>query len=187
MISFLKGKIIFLGANKIDLLVNNIGYEVFLPAHKLVRLTLDQELEIFVYQYLTEDRNQLFGFLARRDKEVFELLIGVSGVGPKTALSIFAAGGGEQIIQAVQQASLVFFQQVKGLGTKTAQRIIVDLKNKAGGLKDLDFQAQDEVVLALRGLGFRVEEIRAVLTQLPADLLTEEEKIKFALKNLSQK
>jgi Holliday junction DNA helicase RuvA len=187
MISYLQGKVIFLGANKVDLLVNNIGYEVFLPANNLAHLTLNQELELFIHQYLAEDKNYLFGFLDRRDKEVFELLLGVSGVGPKTALSVFAAGGGERIVAAIQAAKVDFFQGVKGLGLKTAQRIIVDLKNKVGGLKDLDFQAQDEVVLALRGLGFKVEEIRSVLIKLPPELITEEDKIKFALKNLSQK
>lgn len=187
MISYLKGKVIFIDHDQVELLVSGLGYEVFLPANDLTRLILDQEVEFFVHHHIAEDKNQLFGFMHRRDKEVFKLLISVSGVGPKTALSIFAVGGGDKITVAVQNAEVNFFQAVKGLGLKTAQRIIVDLKNKMGGLKDLDFQAQDEVVQILRGLGFRSEEIRPVLARLPVELKTEEEKLKFALKNLSQK
>lgn len=186
MISYLAGKIMHLGQNKIEVLINNLGYEVFLPPNDLTKLALDQEIDLFIHQHLAEDKNQLFGFLNRRDKEVFELLLGVSGVGPKTALSVFAAGGGDRIVEAVQKSEVAFFQQIKGLGTKIAQRIIVDLKNRVGGLKDLDFRVENEVIQALRQLGFKNDEIRPVLTGLPADLTTEEEKIKFALKNLNK-
>jgi Holliday junction DNA helicase RuvA len=186
MISYLTGKIIYLGPNHLELLVNNLGYEVFLPTASLTTLHLGQSLTLFVYHHLAEDKNQLFGFLDRRDKEVFHLLLTVAGVGPKTALSVFNAGSGDRILEAVQKAEVPFFQQIKGLGLKTAQRIIVDLKNKAGSLKDLNFQASNEVVQTLRQLGFKHDEIRTVWLRLPPDLSTTEEKLKFALKNLSR-
>lgn len=190
MISKLSGKVSFKGTNKIEIEVNGVGYEVFISAGGLDKLKVDQEAEIFVYQHITEDKNDLYGFLNRQDRLVFEMLIGVSGVGPKTAQNIFSIGSGEKILGAISRADVNFFKQVKGLGGKGAQRIIVDLKNKAGSVADLDFnlEAEDESVFeALLSLGFTKGEARGVLTSLPEELKTENEKIKFALRQLGRK
>jgi Holliday junction DNA helicase RuvA len=190
MISFLKGQIAFKGINKVEIEVGQIGYEVFVSGRDLSKLSLKEQTEIFVYHYLAEDKNEFYGFLERRDKQVFEMLLSVSGIGPKTALAVFTAGDGPTILKAVSGADVNFFKQVKGLGGKGAQRIIVDLKSKAGSVVDLDFGliAVDESVYeALIGLGFSPKEARSVLVKLPLELKTENEKIKYALRELGKK
>ncbi len=189
MISRLSGKVSFKGINKIEIEVNGVGYEVFISAGNLDKIKIGQEAEIFVYQHIAEDKNDLYGFLNRQDRLVFEMLIGVSGVGPKTAQNIFSIASGEKILGAISRADVNFFKQVKGLGGKGAQRIIIDLKNKAGSVVDLDFNlesADEGIYEALLGLGFTRQEARKAMGKMPADLKTEDEKIKFALKELGK-
>jgi len=190
MISKLSGKVTFKGTHKIEIDVNGVGYEVFASVGDLDKLKIGAEAEIFIYHHIAEDKNDLYGFLNRQDRLVFEMLIGVSGVGPRTAQNIFSIGSGEKILGAISKADVNFFKQVKGLGGKGAQRIIVDLKAKAGSVADLDFnlEAEDESVFeALLNLGFMKGEARGVLTSLPEELKTENEKIKFALRQLGRK
>lgn len=190
MISFLKGIIAFKGINKVEIEVNQIGYEVFVSSRDLAKLILGDQKEIFIFHHLAEDKNDFYGFLERKDKIVFDMLLSVSGIGPKTALSVFNVGSAEEILKAISRAEVNFFKQVKGLGGKGAQRIIVDLKTKAGSVIDLDFQtaAVDESVYeALLGLGFSPNEARKALAKLPEDLKTENDKIKYALKQLGKK
>ena len=189
MISKLSGKVSFKGANRVEIEVQGIGYEVFVPPGNLDKLKIGAETEIFIYHHIAEDKNDLFGFLDRKDRAVFEMLIGVSGIGPKTAQNIFSIGSGEKILGAISKADVNFFKQVKGLGGKGAQRIIIDLKTKAGTVVDLDFNlesADEGIYEALLGLGFTRQEARKALGKMPSSLKTENEKIKFALKELGK-
>jgi len=190
MISSVRGKIIFKYQNKIEIDVGGVGWDVYLPQTEILKLEVGCAIEIFIYQHIAEEKNDLYGFMRREDKQVFEMLLGVSGVGPKTALGIFTVGNGERIVKAVAEAEVEFFRQVKGLGGKGAQRIIVDLKGKVGGLKDLDLSAETEsnesIYQALMGLGFRKEEIKKVVPKIPIELQNETERLKWALKNLGK-
>lgn len=189
MISRLKGTIIFKTNNKIELAVGGLGYEVYFSPKDITEVLPDGEIEIFTYHHVAEDKNELYGFLKREDKQVFELLLSVSGIGPKTALNIFTVGGGEEILAAITKADVDFFRQVKGLGQKGAQRIIVDLKNKVGAVVDLDFsmvEGGNDLYQVLFGLGFTRGEIAPILGKIPDDLKTENEKIKWALKLLGR-
>ena len=190
MISFLKGKIIYKSANKVEMDVNNVGYEVFISASDLPKVNIGDELKIFTFQQVAEDKNDLYGFLDRKDRLVFEMLLTVSGIGPKTALNIFGTGSGEKILTAISKADVNFFKQVKGLGGKGAQRIIIDLKSKVGSIEELDFnvESSDETIYqALLNLGFTRYEVRSVLGQMPSELKNEDEKIKFCLKKLGKR
>lgn len=189
MIGSLRGKIIFKAGNRVEVDAGGVGWEVFLSPADLNEINLGEEAEIFTYHHVAEDKNDLYGFLKREDKTVFEMLLSVSGVGPKTALAVFTAGNGARIIKAIAGAEVDFFRAVKGLGEKAAQRIIVDLRNKVGAVGDLDLTKKENsavVFQALSGLGFTGEEIRAVLPLLPPEATTEDEKIKAALKLLGK-
>lgn len=188
MISYLKGKIIYKTGRKIEIDVQGVGYEVYFSPKDINKVLLNGEVEIFTYHHLAEDKNELYGFLKREDKQVFELLLQVSGVGPKTSLNIFSVGGGEEILAAIAKADVNFFRQVKGLGGKGSQRIIVDLKNKVGSLAELDLagsESNEAIYQALLGLGFTAGEIRKVWGKIPSDL-KENEQIKFALRLLGK-
>jgi len=190
MISSLKGKISHIGLNKIEILVGDVGWEVYLPQKELSKLAINTQIQIFTYHHIAEDKNDLYGFTSRADKLVFENLISVSGIGPKTALGIFSVGDGQKIMQAVSQADVDFFRQVKGLGSKGAQRIIIDLKNKVQTIRELDLKPDSEnfktAYQALANLGFKRDEIYQSLSKLPAEIVDEQQIIKFALKNLAK-
>ncbi len=190
MISSLEGKITYKGPDWVEINVGGIGWQVFLPPSKLSRFTIDKEAKIFTYQRVAENIQELYGFITRKDKKVFELLISVSGIGPRTAMGIFSIGSGERILRAVAQADVEFFRQVKGLGNKGSQRIIVDLKSKVGSVKDLDLETGEGgnqlVYQALESLGFKKQEARSALKKLPGNIESDNEKIKFALKELGK-
>jgi len=189
MIGSLQGKIIFKADNRVEISTGGIGWEVFMSPADLNQINLGETAEIYTYHHVAEDKDDLYGFLKRKDKEVFEILLSVSGIGPKTALAIFAVGDGERIMKAISGAEVSFFRAVKGLGGKMAQRIIVDLKNKVGALRELDLTGESEGLLfqALNNLGFTAEEIRAILPLLPPEATTDNEKIKAALKLLGKR
>lgn len=189
MIGSLRGAVIYKGKEIIEIDIDGVGYEVFLTGRELGRFKVGDDVELFTYHHLTEDSSDLFGFVNRNDKRVFEMLISVSGIGPKSAIGIMTVGNGERIVKAIAEADVEFFKQVKGIGSKSAQRVIVDLKSEVGSIKDLDLEAdggKNEVVYqALESLGFRREEIRKALSEVPDDIETEDERIKYTLKQLS--
>ncbi len=190
MISSIRGRIIHKGIDRIEIDTNGIGWEVFLSKNGLSKVVMDEEIEIFTFHHLAEGCDLLYGFLSRRDKRVFEMLLSVSGIGPKISMEIFSVGNGDRILRAVSEADVEFFQQVKGLGRKGAQRIIVDLKSKVGNIKELDLKAEEggnEIIYqALQGLGFTRKEISRSLRELPENLQSEDEIIKYALKQLGK-
>lgn len=190
MISSLRGKVIYKGIDRIEIEAGGVGREVFLPRNELAKITTDKELEIFTYHHLAEGVEALYGFLSRKDKRVFEMLISVSGVGPRRAIEVFSVGSGDRILRAVSEADVEFFRQVKGVGRKGAQRIIVDLKPKAGDIKELDLEegigGNEIIYQALQSLGFNRKEISRALRDLPEDLRSENAIIKYALRRLGK-
>jgi len=190
MISQVKGSVIHKNFNKVEIDVNGVGYEIFLSRDDLTKTKIDQKVILFTHHHVAENTNNLYGFLSRKDKRVFELLISVSGIGPKISIEIFSAGAGDRILRAISEADVEFFRQVKGLGKKGAQRIIVDLRQKVGAIKELDLTTDEggNIVIyqALQGLGFKRVEIAQVLRKLPKTAKTEDEIIKFALKQFAK-
>lgn len=188
MISYLKGQSVRTPKG-IIVICHGVGYGVQIPerVHNLV--DADGQIELFVHTHVREDALELFGFGNREEQSVFELLIDVSGVGPKTALQILNFAPNE-IVNAVQQADIGFFSQVPRVGKKLAQKIIIELRSKLGSLKDLDLQPlssqHQEVKDALLQLGFAEREIDKVLPDLDVENLTPAAAIKAALPRLSR-
>jgi len=185
MIGYLKGIIKNKDINNLILDVNKVGYLLFVPFFVLEKCYLGEEKEFFVYTHVRESEISLYGFTKLEDKNVFLQLISVSGVGPKTALNIISYGNGTvNIIKAIKNADVDFFTEIKGIGKKTSQRIIVDLKSKIGGIKELDFTTEEDkdLIEALQGLGFSNKEVKKVIKDIGKDFSLEE-KVKQALKN----
>jgi len=191
MIALLNGKVELLQRPFAIIDVNGVGYKVLLPDSVYSKLTLGEKTKIFTYTYVREDALDLFGFLEADDLKLFENLLTVSGVGPKTALNIFSFGGRKDIIEAIIKGDVEFFTSVPRLGTKNAQKIIIELKNKMGSSVDLDLSGNDllenaEVVQALKNFGFSVQEAQKAVRMVKKDGLTTEERIRLALKNLGK-
>ncbi|MBL7078366.1 Holliday junction branch migration protein RuvA [Candidatus Shapirobacteria bacterium] len=185
MIGYLAGKIKSKETDSLIVKVGGVGYQIFTPLFTWQNCQINDEKEFFVYTHVRENEISLFGFLSLADKQLFIDLISVSGVGPRIAMNIISySRGSSGIIRAIQEADVEFFTSIKGLGKKSSQRIIVDLKSKLGGLKELVFEAdQDQDLLAaLKGLGFSREEIKKAVKGIKKDLPLEK-KIRLALKN----
>ena len=144
MIAFLRGTVaaVYDGAAEID--VNGVGYEVRIAGDTVQRLASagrDEEIRIYTYTYLREDQIALYGFLSREDLELFKLLITVSGVGPKGALALLSVGTADDLRFAIMTGDAKMIARAPGVGKKTAERLILDLRVKVAGLYDAGFAA----------------------------------------------
>jgi Holliday junction DNA helicase RuvA len=189
MISSLRGIIGRVGSNFVEVEVGGVGYEVQL-SKKNFELRIGDEIKLFIFTAVSENEVRLFGFETVEDLDLFKMLITVSGIGPRTAAGILGEKKSEEIIKAIGEAEVDFFKKIKGIGLKSAQRIIVDLKSKVGGLGVLDLKkeakiVEDDLYLSLKQLGFERKEIEKVRQAMPIDLVVVEEQLGWCLKNLS--
>ncbi|MNH95152.1 Holliday junction ATP-dependent DNA helicase RuvA [compost metagenome] len=134
MIDYLKGNIALRESDYVVLDVRGIGYRVFCPNPYALSTKEEEEQTLFIHYHVREDAHLLFGFGTRAEQSLFRLLLEVSGIGPKVALGILASGRPEAVIAAITQENVAFLMKLPGIGKKTAQRIILDLKDKLGAL-----------------------------------------------------
>lgn len=190
MIGFLSGKIFEVDGNEIIVDVQGVGYRVRVIDNQDSRFSIQdsRDVSLYTHTYVRESEISLYGFDSKKQLKFFELLIGVSGVGPKMAMNILRQGTPEQIQQAVVQADVSFFTKVSGIGKKNGQRIIVDLKSKLGSVAELDLSepesGSDDVFDALVSMGFDPKRVQKELQSIDASL-GEQERIKQAIKSLS--
>jgi len=190
MICGIRGKIESKDSGLVEVNVNGVYYQVFIPKRLANKIIVGETRRLRTYMQVAETEMNLYGFETREDVDMFRMLISVSGVGPKSGLVIFDDNGVEEIRQAVIDADVDFFKKVKGLGLKTAQKIIIELKSKIGGIKDLDLSAQkenaksDEAYLSLVQLGFDKKSALEVIKKIPKKLETTEKRLAWCLKNM---
>jgi holliday junction DNA helicase RuvA len=190
MISSLNGILTKIGNNFVEIEVNGVGYLVIVGNNFLKKYNEGDKLKIQTYMAVSETDISLFGFENWEEVNLFKMLISVSGVGPKTAAQMMGQCKSEEIIKAIGNANVDFFQKIKGIGRKTAQRIIIDLKSKIGGLKEIDLSdeesidSEDDLYLSLKQLGFDKKEIEKVTKKLPVSLEKIEEKLEWCLKSI---
>lgn len=184
MIGYLEGTTKHAQLGKIILFTGGIGFTVNVPSN--VNFLENQTVHLFIHTHLRDDNLSLFGFSTAQDLNLFELLISVSGVGPKIGLAIFSNASAKNITEAIGQSNLGFFTSISGVGKKTAQRIILDLKSKVNkGEIDLDsLQGHSELTDSLIALGFQKSEIGKILTQIDSSA-TLSEQIRQSLKLLN--
>lgn len=190
MIGFLSGTIHSKSTGQIIILVSGVGYLVTVSPNYLSLVKASQQAELFIYTHVREDALDLYGFLTPDELELFKLTLTVSGIGPKTALLVIDKGVGK-VEQAIKNANTDFFTTVPRLGHKNAQKIIIELKNKLGGLKDLDLSSENEesaqAIEALCNLGYTRQEALQAIQTVPESEKTLEQKISYALRRLGKK
>src|SRR3990167_7940085 len=191
MIGYLAGNVIIRNDPHLIIDVNGVGYKIHAASDVLSSVgELGSSLKLFTYTHVREDALELYGFSKYQDLKLFESLINVSGVGPRTAIGIFAIGTGDEIIKAIIDADVSFFSGVPRLGSKNAQKIIIELKNKAGGgeldLSDSSNHSRNEVTSALKTFGFSAGEINEAMRNIDVHGKKTEEQIKEALKYLGK-
>lgn len=189
MIGFLSGTIHSKTAGQIMLLTNGVGYLVTVPQNYLNKLKLKDKAELFIYSHIREDIFDLYGFATVEELELFKMILTVSGIGPKTAILVIDKGV-NKVVQAIKNADTDFFTTVPRLGHKNAQKIIIELKNKLGGLRDLDLTSENkeniEATEALQNLGYSKQEALRAIADVPVSETTLEQKISYALRNLGK-
>ncbi|MCK5332258.1 Holliday junction branch migration protein RuvA [Candidatus Parcubacteria bacterium] len=192
MISYLKGKIIFKSENFIILLAGNVGYKVFLLSYED---KVEDEVEFFTYLNVREDALTLYGFSSFSELELFEHLISISGIGPKAALGILSLADPETVKVAIAKGDSSILTRVSGIGKKTAERVVLELRNKFSNL-DSDDMLQEkskeisdyaDVIEALVSLGYSNQQAKKALANIPAEIKDVSERIKMALKELGKK
>lgn len=171
--------------------VQGVGYEVMLPTPEIERLNLGDKTKFYTYHAIRDNAEELYGFPSLTAKRLFEMLISVNGVGPKAAMAILSLGSSEDVRNAIANTDAGFISKAAGVGKKSAERIIVDLRDKVGapskyGTSDASFLAPaaapgDEALDALIALGFPLKEASAALAEVDPTLPVEE-RIKLALK-----
>jgi Holliday junction DNA helicase RuvA len=141
MIDFLRGKLIYREADYIVLDVNGVGYRLFCPNPFAISADEGKELTLYAHHHVREDAAILFGFQSREEQALFRRLLVVTGIGPRVALGILSAGRPEAVVSAIYQEDINFLVKLPGIGRKTAQRIILDLKDKLADLPMLQTAA----------------------------------------------
>ena len=191
MIGWLAGKLLGYDRDRVIVDVNGVGYQAAVSAGVIRnKVKIGEDIRLFIYTHVREDQLTLFGFSGLEEKQMFELLLSVSGVGPKSALAVVSRGNPEEVREAVAGADVEFFKSVPGLGKKTAQRIIVDLKSKLGDVKELDLSggnepAAKELAAALKSMGFSPDEARAAVKRVDLELPLDKQ-IRSALKEIGK-
>ncbi|MEX0877836.1 MAG: Holliday junction branch migration protein RuvA [Candidatus Spechtbacterales bacterium] len=189
MISYLKGKIIYSSENSVVIDVNGVGYEVFCVERTAIGLIdkTGSDLEMHTHYYLRENAAELYGFLEKGEREMFKILIGISGVGPKGALNILNAASLDILQRAIAEGDISVLTRVSGIGNKIAQKITLELKDKFGGKwagLGGDIRGDSDVIEALESLGYSKHQAQEALKQLPEGLEGTESKVKESLKLL---
>lgn len=204
MIAFLKGEVADMTEGSIILDVNGVGYEVLVPGQLLSMLEgIGQSLKLYTHMQVREDTVTLFGFLTRDDLQMFRMLISVNGVGPRAGLSILSALGADDLRFAVLADDAKWISKTPGIGAKTAQKIILELKDKldleeafekklaaAENAPEISAAAGDDIiqdaVQALVALGYgSTEALKTVRSVKPAENMNTEDILKEALKRMT--
>lgn len=185
MISRVKGNIIEVGQERIVVDVGGIGYEVLVPNPLLESLRKDEQTELLTYHLVRETAQELYGFADAEAKRLFEQLLAVSGIGPKSALAIMSLGNQNRLRQAIAGEDVAYVASASGVGKKSAERVVVELRDKVGEFLDHGEGAGgDDATAALIALGYNTVQAAQALHGIERDLPTET-RVKEALKKLS--
>jgi Holliday junction DNA helicase RuvA len=187
MIAHISGKIAEKFSSSAIIDVHGVGYEVILSTPDFEQLNLDDPVKLYTFHHVREQSEELFGFSALAAKKLFELLITVQGVGPKAAMSILSLAPAEEVRNAIASSDHLFISRASGVGKKTAEAVVVHLKDKVGlptaYTNAAPIAAQkDDALDALMALGYTLNDATAALEKIDPTLPTPE-RIRLALKN----
>lgn len=193
MIAHIQGKLVEKTPTEVVIDCNGVGYHINISLHTFSLLPNSDHLKLYTFLQIKEDAHTLFGFAEKAERELFKLLLSVSGVGASTARTMLSSIAPQQIIQAIASGDVGMVQSIKGIGVKTAQRIILDLKEKVLKIYNLDEVSfsqgntnKDEALSALEVLGFVRKSAEKVVDKIVKENVdaSVETIIKLALKNL---
>jgi len=191
MISYLKGKIKHKGGSFVILEINNIGYQVFVSSLLYADLNLNQEVEFYTYQQVREDALNLYGFKSVEELGMFELLLSISGIGPRSALGVMSIATVADIKESIGRGDPALLTKVSGIGRKTAERVVLELRGKIDKLNIGDnilsgIMGSSDEIDALMALGYSLPQAREALNNVDVKIKDSGERIRQALKKLGK-
>jgi holliday junction DNA helicase RuvA len=194
MLSYLKGKIIYKNSGFVIVDVRDTGYKVFVGSEFYADLKMDGVYELYLHHHVREDAQQLYGFKGMAELEMFELLLSISGVGPKSALGVIAVAAPEELREAIASGDASLLTKVSGIGKKTAERIVLELREKVGRLGasagrleggSYASSSSDEID-ALMALGYSLPQARDAMKAVDPEIKDSGERIRQALKKIGK-
>lgn len=193
MIAHIQGRLVEKSPTDVVIDCNGVGYHLHISLHTFSLIPNSENIKLFTHLQIKEDAHTLFGFVEKSEREIFKLLLSVSGIGASIARTMLSSMEPKQILHAIATGDVVSIQGIKGIGAKTAQRVILDLKEKVLKVYDLDEVSmssnntnKDEALSALEVLGFNKKLAERVVEKIVKENpdATIETIIKQALKNL---
>ena len=196
MIAQINGKLVEKSPTEVVIDCHGVGYLIHVTLQTFTSIKDKEQICLYTLLQIREDTHLLYGFFEKIEREVFKLLIGVNGVGASTARTMLSSLSAEQVIKAISQEDEVLIKSAKGIGIKTAKRIIIELKDKMIKLSDyltidqsivsLESEVQEQALAALEVLGYNKKTANKVIDQIykQQPKLSVEELIKFSLKKI---
>ena len=192
MISYIKGKIIFKSESFIIVSTGNVGYKIFIMSDSS---EIGEEVELFTYLNVREDVLALYGFLEYKELELFEYLVSISGIGPKAGMGILSLADPETIKVAIAKGDSSILTRVSGIGKKTAERVVLELRNKFSNIesddvlqeKSKEINDHTDTIEALVSLGYSSSQAKKALASIPEEIKDVSERIRLSLKELGKR
>lgn len=187
MITSLRGQLASRGDNYVVVDVGGVGFKVFVPPQTAAGLgDVGQPVELFTHLHVRENELALYGFRSPEELHLFELLLGVTGIGPKVGLKMVSLLSTQTLSDAISRGDAAVLTRIPGIGKRTAERVIVELKGKLGVVPEFSSYpsltpGDTDVIAALTSLGYSVNEAQAALRSLPPGDLPVEERIRRSL------
>ncbi len=187
MIASLRGKITAEKDKYVVLETNGVGYKVYTLLENLLPIKKGEEVFFYIYTHIREDAFDLYGFLEEKEMNFFEMLLSISGIGPKSALGILSVASIETLKKAISQNDIAYLTKISGIGRKTAERIVIELRDKVGKMaNDNSLSEEIDTLEALKTLGYTQKDALEALKEV-ADIKDTNQKIRGALKILGKK
>ena len=189
MIGYLEGTVKSTRAGRLILLAGGVGYEVSCTKQLLLSLHPGQETNLWIHTHVREDALSLYGFAEEEELRFFDLLLTVSSVGPRSALAILDIASTETLRTAIAKGEAEYLTKVSGIGRKTAEKIVIELRDKVGAASEETHGAMrgdEEALEAMKALGYSHAEARDTLRKVPASITSSNERLREALKLLGR-
>lgn len=190
MIAHITGTILDINERFVIVETNSIGYKVFVSADTLASLHVGAQASLFTYLAVREDAMDLYGFISADQQFFFEMLLSVSGIGPKSALSILSITSIDTLKKAIATGDISYLTKVSGIGRKTAEKIVIELRDKLAAHKDdagTNLSGEHDALEALKSIGYSQNEARDALKDIDPSITDTNARIKAALKVLGGK
>lgn len=187
MIGCIEGRVRAVFPGFLLIMVGGIGYKVAASRDAISRIRAGEDASFWTHLVVREDALDLYGFLTEQELRLFELLLTVSGIGPKSAIAILDIATAETLKTAISQGNSGYLTNISGIGKKTAEKIIVELRDKMGAMIEggaTALKGDEEALEAMRALGYSVSEARDALKKVPREIESGSERLRAALKVL---